>query len=155
VSVSFSLFGVSFSLAHACVDTAFVASRPGWLYCDDSRVTSIESKEVVVRTCFLPLQTHLSPFHRDAPHMYYTTNESRRRTCHSARRSLTLLTARGYLNFSLFACKGFFLCSHTVLSLPSDACIVLHLIFSFTLSFSHLSFGCFPNRTSLQVNVPM
>jgi ubiquitin carboxyl-terminal hydrolase 8 len=33
--------------------TAFVASRPGWLYCDDSRVTSIESKEVVGRPAYV------------------------------------------------------------------------------------------------------
>lgn len=126
MSVSFSLFGdtVSFRLAHGCVDTAFVASRPGWLYCDDSRVTSIDSKEVVVRPRFLPLQTLLSPFHRDAPHMYYITNESRRRTRHLARRYLTLLTARGYLNFSLFACL-----LYTVLPLPFYVCIVLHLLF--------------------------
>ena len=126
MSVSFSLFGdaVSFRLAHGCVDTAFVASRPGWLYCDDSRVTSIDSKEVVVRPRFLPLQALLSPFHRDAPHMCCITNGSRRRTRHSARRYLFLLTARGYLNFSLFACL-----LYTVLPLPFDVCIVLHLLF--------------------------
>jgi len=30
------------------VDTAFIASRGGWLYCDDSRVTLANAKEVVV-----------------------------------------------------------------------------------------------------------
>lgn len=29
-------------------DTAFIASRGGWLYCDDSRVTSANAKDVVV-----------------------------------------------------------------------------------------------------------
>lgn len=33
---------------HALVDTAFIASRGGWLYCDDSRVTLANAKEVVV-----------------------------------------------------------------------------------------------------------
>lgn len=37
------------------VDTAFVASGPGWLYCDDSRITSTDTKEVVVRTRFFPI----------------------------------------------------------------------------------------------------
>ena len=30
------------------LDTAFIASRGGWLYCDDSRVSQANSKEVVV-----------------------------------------------------------------------------------------------------------
>ena len=30
-------------------DTMFVSSRGGWLYCDDSRVTSADAKDVVVR----------------------------------------------------------------------------------------------------------
>jgi ubiquitin carboxyl-terminal hydrolase 8 len=34
------------------LDTAFIASRGGWLYCDDSRVTQANAKEVVVRHCF-------------------------------------------------------------------------------------------------------
>lgn len=29
-------------------DTAFIASRGGWLYCDDSRVQPTDAKEVVV-----------------------------------------------------------------------------------------------------------
>jgi hypothetical protein len=29
-------------------DTAFIASRGGWLYCDDSRVTPANAKDVVV-----------------------------------------------------------------------------------------------------------
>ncbi len=33
------------------LDTAFIASRGGWLYCDDSRVTQANAKEVVVRHC--------------------------------------------------------------------------------------------------------
>jgi hypothetical protein len=31
-------------------DTAFVANRGGWLYCDDSRVVPADPKDVVVRT---------------------------------------------------------------------------------------------------------
>lgn len=34
------------------IDTAFIASRGGWLYCDDSRVTQANAKEVVV-SCWL------------------------------------------------------------------------------------------------------
>ena len=33
------------------LDTAFIASRGGWLYCDDSRVTPANPKEVVVSPC--------------------------------------------------------------------------------------------------------
>ncbi|KAF8448877.1 hypothetical protein L210DRAFT_3388244 [Boletus edulis BED1] len=33
--------------------TAFVSSRSGWLYCDDSRITSIDSKEVVGRPAYV------------------------------------------------------------------------------------------------------
>jgi hypothetical protein len=38
-------------------DTAFIASRGGWLYCDDSRVQQTDAKEVVVRltACCTPL----------------------------------------------------------------------------------------------------
>ena len=35
------------------LDTAFVSSRGGWVYCDDSRVTQVDPKEVVVS---LPLR---------------------------------------------------------------------------------------------------
>jgi ubiquitin carboxyl-terminal hydrolase 8 len=34
-------------------DTAFIASRGGWLYCDDSRVTLANAKEVVVSIFFM------------------------------------------------------------------------------------------------------
>lgn len=30
------------------LDTAFIASRGGWLYCDDSRITQADPKDVVV-----------------------------------------------------------------------------------------------------------
>ena len=40
-------------------DTAFVSSRSGWLYCDDSRITPVDSKEVVVRARFFSFQTSL------------------------------------------------------------------------------------------------
>ena len=29
-------------------DTAFISSRGGWVYCDDSRITPVDAKEVVV-----------------------------------------------------------------------------------------------------------
>jgi len=31
-----------------CVDTSFVASRGGWMYCDDSSIKSVEPKSVIV-----------------------------------------------------------------------------------------------------------
>ena len=33
------------------LDTAFIASRGNWLYCDDSRVSPANPKEVVVSPC--------------------------------------------------------------------------------------------------------
>jgi hypothetical protein len=36
-------------------DTAFIASRGGWLFCDDSRLTPANANEVVV-------SRYLSPF---------------------------------------------------------------------------------------------
>lgn len=33
-------------------DTAFIASRGGWLYCDDSRVQPTDAKDVVVCCAF-------------------------------------------------------------------------------------------------------
>ena len=41
-------------------DTAFIASRGGWLYCDDSRVTLANAKEVVVS--FSLLSFSVEPF---------------------------------------------------------------------------------------------
>lgn len=35
------------------VDTAFIASRGGWLYCDDSRITTADPKDVVVSVIHL------------------------------------------------------------------------------------------------------
>lgn len=46
------LFSCAFVPCISCSpssDTAFVASRPGWLYCDDSTVKPVDSKQVVVR----------------------------------------------------------------------------------------------------------
>ena len=37
------------------LDTAFIASRGGWLYCDDSRVTPANAKDVVVSGISIPL----------------------------------------------------------------------------------------------------
>lgn len=45
-------------------DTAFVSSRGGWMYCDDSSIKSVDAKQVVVSffcsSCFLfaILRTH-------------------------------------------------------------------------------------------------
>ncbi len=36
-----------------CSDTAFIASRGGWMYCDDSNVKPVDPKQVVVRQTFL------------------------------------------------------------------------------------------------------
>lgn len=33
-------------------DTAFIASRGGWMYCDDSSVKPVDSKQVIVRNFF-------------------------------------------------------------------------------------------------------
>jgi hypothetical protein len=41
-------------------DTAFIASRGGWLYCDDSRVSLANAKEVVVS--FPLLSFSVEPF---------------------------------------------------------------------------------------------
>ena len=35
-------------------DTAFISSRGGWVYCDDSRVTHVDAKEVVVSLPYHP-----------------------------------------------------------------------------------------------------
>lgn len=32
-------------------DTSFIASKGGWVYCDDSRLTTANAKDVVVSTC--------------------------------------------------------------------------------------------------------
>lgn len=49
----------------AAADTSFIASRGGWLYCDDSRVQPTDAAEVVVCTKLLLfralLTIHLSP----------------------------------------------------------------------------------------------
>ena len=45
------------SLFFKSSDTAFIASRGGWMYCDDSSVKPVDSKQVVVRiisSCFPP-----------------------------------------------------------------------------------------------------
>lgn len=36
-------------------DTAFISSRGGWLYCDDSRVSQADAKDVVVSPKFSSL----------------------------------------------------------------------------------------------------
>lgn len=43
--------GINFQLFFGLLDTAFIASRGGWLYCDDSRVSQANAKEVVVSCC--------------------------------------------------------------------------------------------------------
>ena len=41
-----SSYGLTAEITH--LDTAFIASRGGWLYCDDSRITPADPKDVVV-----------------------------------------------------------------------------------------------------------
>jgi ubiquitin carboxyl-terminal hydrolase 8 len=36
-------------IRHLFLDTSFVASRGGWMYCDDSSIKSVEPKSVIVR----------------------------------------------------------------------------------------------------------
>ena len=35
------------------IDTAFVKSQSGWLYCDDSRITNADSREVVGKPAYV------------------------------------------------------------------------------------------------------
>ena len=56
------------------LDTAFVASRPGWLYCDDSRISAIDGREVVVRaraSCVSEMRLTRSSQGRPAYVLYY------------------------------------------------------------------------------------
>lgn len=39
---------VTFCQQLGCPDTAFIASRGGWVYCDDSRVMPTDVKDIVV-----------------------------------------------------------------------------------------------------------
>jgi hypothetical protein len=43
--------GLGLTFFFGLLDTAFIASRGGWLYCDDSRVSQANAKEVVVSCC--------------------------------------------------------------------------------------------------------
>jgi hypothetical protein len=47
------LRSIDYVIRFVYLDTAFIASRGGWLYCDDSRVTQANPKEVVV-SAFAP-----------------------------------------------------------------------------------------------------
>lgn len=42
------MFGLNICAQWMTLDTAFIASRGGWIYCDDSRVQQTDAKEVVV-----------------------------------------------------------------------------------------------------------
>jgi len=41
--------------------TAFIASRGGWLYCDDSRVTQANAKEVVGKPAYVLYYKRVKP----------------------------------------------------------------------------------------------
>lgn len=41
-------------------DTAFIASRGGWMYCDDSSVKPVDAKQVIVRNIYLFILVFLS-----------------------------------------------------------------------------------------------
>ena len=47
---------LSYLIPYLKLDTAFIASRGGWMYCDDSSVKPVDPKQVVVRnvTYFFP-----------------------------------------------------------------------------------------------------
>ena len=45
-----SSYGLTAKMTY--LDTAFIASRGGWLYCDDSRITPADPKDVVVSTSY-------------------------------------------------------------------------------------------------------
>ena len=55
-------FGINFFFFGFRLDTAFIASRGGWLYCDDSRVSQANSKEVVVSCGLYSICLPVSPF---------------------------------------------------------------------------------------------
>jgi len=42
-------------------DTAFIASRGNWLYCDDSRVTQANAKEVVGKPAYVLYYKRVKP----------------------------------------------------------------------------------------------
>lgn len=48
VIVSISSFLPPSLVDTSFVDTAFIASRGGWMYCDDSSVRPVDAKQVVV-----------------------------------------------------------------------------------------------------------
>jgi hypothetical protein len=60
-------------------DTAFISSRGGWMYCDDSRVTPVDPKEVVVSLPYHRLfhRAHPTHFTRANPLTSYTIRESK------------------------------------------------------------------------------
>jgi len=67
----YDLKGVAFF-----VDTAFVASRGGWMYCDDSVIKSVDSKQVVVSSIllFACYSRFVNVVCRVKRHMSFSTN---------------------------------------------------------------------------------
>lgn len=81
------------------IDTACISSRGGWLYCDDSRITSMEAQKVVVSSYWLSVSQlgKLTKRHRTNVRIYcFTRERSHSRPSHSA---YLLLSCRLFISF--------------------------------------------------------
>jgi hypothetical protein len=97
-------------------DTAFIASRGGWMYCDDSSVKPVDSKQVIVRNIlffFFDMFFDLTQNYRAKRHMFCSTKES---------------DLRLPISYSIFAAAPIYFCTLLVVAI---ICILVFALSSF------------------------